>query len=338
MAMRSAGLRASISLVFIERTGFSQKIFAVICLKVEEQIILTVDIGGTHVRIGAANRKGAIGERKKLSTDILRVENPLHVLINLINDYIALLPARPAQIVVGVPGFMDESRRMLIKAPNIDNLCNVNLADSLAQACKMPVWLEHDVTLRIRGEHALGSAEGANFVLGIFFGTGIGAAFLKNGKPLRGGPYSMELGHIHIRDEGALCGCGGKDCAEAYASGRVLARIAKGFDIPVENVFTRRHEKPELARMLARFLEDQAITIAIATVLFDPQIILLGGGVIEMKDYPYNELSEIVRKRLPPIHETSRHKFTLARSGWNAVLHGAIAVVDEKAELAAHNL
>lgn len=304
----------------------------------EEQITLAVDIGGTHIRIGAANHKGAVGEREKLSTDVLRVENPLHVLTNLINAYIARLPVRPVQMVVGVPGFMDESRRRLIKAPNIEHLCNVNLADSLAQACKMPVWLEHDVTLRVRGEQARGSAEGVDLVLGIFFGTGIGAAFLKNGKPLRGGAYSMELGHIHIRNEGALCGCGAKDCAEAYASGRVLARIVKGFDIPVEQVFTRRREKPELARMLARFLEDQAITIAIAVTLFDPELIVLGGGVVEMPDYPQGELQDMVRKHLPPIHEASRHKFAAARLGWNAVLFGALAVVDEKAELALHNL
>jgi allose kinase len=305
---------------------------------VEEQIILALDIGGTHIRIGATGRSGAVGEREKLSTDLLRVENPLLVLINLVKDYIARLPARPKQMVVGVPGFMDANRRKLIRAPNIDHLCNVDLAESLAQACRMPVWLEHDVTLRIRGEQARGSAEGADLTLGVFFGTGIGAAFLKNAKPLRGGPYSMELGHIHIRDEGALCGCGAKDCAEAYASGRVLARIAKGFDIPVEQVFARRHEKPELARMLARFIEDQAITTAIAVTLLDPELIVLGGGVIEMRDYPHGELHDLVRKHLPPIHETSRHKFVVACLGWNAVLYGAQAVVDEMAELALHNL
>lgn len=294
----------------------------------EGPLILAVDIGGTHIRIGATIEGEAVGEREKLSTDLIRVEQPMNALIGLIRRHCQILPRPFSQLVVGVPGFTDEQRQVIIKSPNVAQLNGIALVDLLTRAFQTPVWLEHDVTLRVRGEHARGSAKGKKNVLGIYFGTGIGAGFLKDGRPVRGGPFSMELGHIHIHDSGAPCGCGGNGCAEAHASGLALQRIAKELDVAVKGIFLRRKETAELGSALLQFLKDQAVTIAIAITLFDPDITVLGGGVVETAEFPHNELYALVEERLPPVHR-GRHSFTIAPLGWQSVLYGALAVVNE---------
>jgi allose kinase len=293
--------------------------------------IIAVDIGGTHVRAGAANRAGAIGTREKFSTQRLK-DDPVGVLVKAIRGQMADLPAPAAGVVVGIPGFRDETSKVVIKAPNVPSLNGLALADLLSSACGLPVWLEHDVTLRIRGEHACGSAEGFDLVFGVFFGTGIGAALLERGRPWKGGAYSMELGHIPLRGEGRRCGCGGIDCVEAYASGAVLQAIAHQFDIPVDQLFARRPDMPGLDRVLSRFIEDQAIAVATGVMLFDPQVVVLGGGVIDMAGYPKQELFDYIRRHLSPVHDASKLRFEIAKLGWLAVLHGAISVADQKSQ------
>jgi allose kinase len=232
--------------------------------------------------------------------------------------------------VVGIPGPLDASRRTVIDAPNLPSLLGLPLADALAKASGLPVWLEHDGALLLLGERAAGSARGSDLVLGVFFGTGIGAAFLKAGRPQKGGDFAMQLGHIPLRGDGRSCPCGGVDCIEAYASGVVLRDLAQRHQVRINRLFADRKTSPELDAALTRFVEDQAMAIATGMTLLDPEVAVIGGGVIEMAEFPVEALFAATRRRLSPMFDPSRKRLVQATLGWQAVLQGALAVVGQR--------
>jgi allose kinase len=289
--------------------------------------ILVIDIGGTNIRLGSVSRAGAMTRGGVGSTDRLREADPVEVLAALVRAHATAMPRPPAGIVVGVPGFLDATRRVVMSTPNIAALSGVPLADRLAAACGLPVWLEHDATLLVRGEHAAGAAAGAGSVLGVYFGTGIGAGFLAGGRRLPVRTYAMQLGHIAARGDGRRCSCGGIDCIEAYASGLVLQAIARDAGLAIEQVFAGRASDDRLDRALARFVDDQAVALATAITLLDPEVAVIGGGVVEMPAYPFTELTAAVRRRLSPVRDPDRVALVAASLGWPAVLHGALPVV-----------
>lgn len=290
---------------------------------------IVVDIGGTNLRFGRVEQSGQGEGLSAVSTRSL-ASDPVRVLADLIADLSAPLVSRPAGIVVGVPGPLDAARRTVIDAPNIPSLHGLPLADRLAELSGLPVWLEHDGALLLLGEQAAGSAAGRDLVLGVFFGTGIGSAFLKGGQPHKGGDFAMQLGHIPVRGDGRRCPCGGTDCIEAYASGLVLSELAKRHSVGIDRLFTDRRTSPELDAALSAFVEDQALPIATGITLFDPEVTVIGGGVIEMADFPVAQLFEATRRRLSPMFDPGRKRLVRAELGWQAVLQGALAVVSQR--------
>ncbi len=290
---------------------------------------IVVDIGGTNLRFGRVDQSGQGEVLSTVSTGAL-ASDPVRVLADFIADLGGRLAPRPAGIVVGIPGPLDAARRTVIDAPNIPSLHGIPLADRLAELCGLPVWLEHDGALLLLGEQAAGSAAGHDLVLGVFFGTGIGSAFLKEGRPHKGGDFAMQLGHIPVRGDGRLCSCGGTDCIEAYASGLVLSQLARQHAVGIERLFTDRRTSPELDASLSAFVEDQALPIATGITLFDPEVTVIGGGVIEMADFPVEQLFEATRRRLSPMFDPGRKRLARAKLGWQAVLQGALAVVRKR--------
>jgi allose kinase len=291
--------------------------------------VLAIDIGGTHVRIGTARRIGAPEEPTRLSAERLRSEDPVRVLSELIAAEAIRNSSPPAAVVLAVPGPIDLDRGIVIEAPNIPTLNGLPLAERLSAACGIAVFLDHDAALAARGEHAFGAGVGVRFMLAVYLGTGIGAAFLDDGRPLGGGAYRMQLGHIPVRGEGRRCPCGGTDCIEAYASGVVLNAVARRFDRPIASLFSAAAGCAPLAAALDRFVEDQALALATAITLLDPEITVVGGGIVDMADYPLDQLFAATRRRLAPIRGSSAARLARAQLGWSAILHGALAVFDQ---------
>jgi allose kinase len=297
-----------------------------------EAAIAVIDIGGTHIRLGLAAAAGG-GSPPSLQTSAERLSaaDPVAVLRDLVTELLARSQARPAAIVVGVPGFMDAARRRVVDTPNIPSLRGLPLADALGAACGLPAWLEHDVALQARGEHRAGAAQGHRLVLGVYFGTGIGAAFLRDGRPLVGGPFSMQLGHIPVPGTGRRCACGGLDCIEPYACGRTLEELARHAGLPVGDLFAVAGDAA-LASQLDAFIEHQAIAVATPIMLLDPDIAVIGGGIVAMCGYPFERLAAAIERRLSPVRPRSKTLLVPAALGWPAALHGARGVVADAEE------
>jgi allose kinase len=289
--------------------------------------ILVIDIGGTNVKFGYSVSGQPHSFQKTFPTEPMRQGASVKVLADMAEAAVREARIKPATVVATVPGFIDTDGDHVLFAGNILSLNGRPLASDLGSRLGCPVLLERDAILLLAGEISEGTARGGDHVLGVFFGTGIGAAYIQDGKPFRGGGWALEIGSMPFRGDGRIVPGRRADCLEVYASGRVLQDIADREGEAVESLFRAARRKPTLADELAAFVRYQAFAAAGAVALFSPRTIVLGGGVLEMDGYPKDRLSELIADHAP-ISETGRPMdLRWAQLGWASVLHGASRIV-----------
>jgi allose kinase len=287
--------------------------------------VLAIDVGGTHVRATAIDETGTVLHRAVSSAEPLRDDNPIAVLSGIINRARDAVGGTLAGAVIGAPSILDSSRRGIVRSPNLPAFEGEGIADALEAACGIPVLLDHDATLQTRGEAECGSAAGRDLVLGVYFGTGVGGAFIDHGR-LMGGIYRMQLGHVPLRGEGRIGTGGGVDCVEAYASGAVLQTLAVEHSVPVATLFSQPRAGA-LAAALQTFVHDQALTVALAMTLTDPEIVVIGGGVTDMAGYPFDALVRQTDECLSPVLGRGIRPIVRAMLGPGAASWGALHLI-----------
>jgi predicted NBD/HSP70 family sugar kinase len=292
-----------------------------------EHPVLVIDIGGTGVKFGFSIDGKPHPFAQIFATQTLRDGDPVAGIAAMIDTVVTRAGIQPRFIVATVPGFIDTDGDHVLFAGNIPGLNGRALASELSRLAGRPVLLERDAVLSLAGETVAGVAQGGDHVLGVFFGTGIGAAYLHNGRPFRGGGWALEIGFIPFRGDGRVLPGMRTDCLEAYCSGRVLQDIAIRHGEAVGNVFVAAQCNLSLADELATFVRYQAFAVAAAVAMVSPRTIVLGGGVLSMDFYPRDRLSVLICDHAP-IAETGRAMdLRWAQLGWTSVLHGVPLVL-----------
>jgi predicted NBD/HSP70 family sugar kinase len=291
--------------------------------------ILVVDIGGTNVKFGFSLDGVPHSEVRLFPSDALR-RDPVVSLAAMARTFLAETKLVPDTIVSTVPGFVDTDGDRIIFAANLPQLNNLRLASEWAKLMGIPVVLERDAVLSLVGEHLAGAARGADTVLGLFFGTGVGAAFLERGRPFRGAGWALEVGHMPFKGQRAKVDASRSECLEVYVSGRVLQTIANLHHTPIESLFAMRSHNQALAQDLDVFVHDQASAVAVAVAMFSPQVLLIGGGVCEMSGFPREQLAGLIETSFPFAHTGRAMDLRWATLGWRSVLHGAPHAVKER--------
>ena len=206
-----------------------------------------------------------------------------------------------AGVGVGAPGVIDPVEGTVQQAPNLPGWMEpFDMAGALSSALDgVPVAVDNDVNVGTLAEHRLGAGKGAESLLGIFAGTGIGAGVIIDGE-LRRGPTGAagEIGHMIVRRGGRKCGCGGRGHLEAYAGRAAMERRArdlerKGRDtVLVELARAKRMTSGVFVKALAAGDEvaieliDDAVAalgaaIASAVSLLDISLVVVGGGLAD---------------------------------------------------------
>jgi allose kinase len=292
---------------------------------------LVADIGGTNVKFGF-NLSGQPQLYSRLfPSDVMRAGDPIEHLAAMVRTVMEESGVAPDLLVATVPGFLDTDEDTVLFAGNLLKLNGRRLATELSALIGVPVYLERDSVLALMGETVAGVGQGGRAVLGIYFGTGVGAAFIQDGHPFRGAGWALEIGHIPFGTEGRKLEGLMTDCLETYVSGRALRIIADAYQTPIETIFSvvARHPDMPLAAEVGRFVRDQAIAVGIASALFSPDVVVLGGGVCEMADFPREKLRELIAQKAP-FDQTGRPMdLRWAELGWRGVLHGAPRAVAE---------
>ena len=261
------------------------------------------DLGGTKMHAAAVDAQGQMIRSEREKT--LAAEGADAVIQRMIETVTRLrcnLERGPVRgLCVGVPGAVDEEHGMVHHAPNL-GWHEVPLATRLSRALDLPVFLDNDVRVAVLGEFMYGVGRGAHTMVGIFVGTGIGGAIIVDGKLHRGSRgVAGEIGHTVLLPRGPRCSCGRRGHIEALASRtamhrRVRSLIKKGrkSEIPKllmkagTDLLTSSVVEQALAqgdRVMTRVLTDAQYHLGLLAAsvanLFDPDVILFGGGIVE---------------------------------------------------------
>lgn len=254
--------------------------------------IIGVDIGGTHFRIGVVDDALQVSHFERLAvTDIIHPADPLGDLTAFLSAYISRADLAPEAIVLGFPATVDKARSTVLQAPNLPFLENLPVKEELSRRLSLPVLLERDVNLTLYYDRKHYGLEHHEILVAIYFGTGIGNAVMIHQQLLLGkNGVAAELGHIPVEGSVLPCGCGNVGCMENLAGGKYLAHLQKSHfpHTPIDAMFTHHGSSPEIKALL----HHMAMTIATEANIFDPDCILIGGGVPSMPDFPWNTLVE----------------------------------------------
>ncbi|MDH6579900.1 ROK family protein [Kitasatospora sp. MAP5-34] len=253
------------------------------------ECVIALDVGGTGM-------KGAVLDRELRPLLTLRRPTPREAGPDAVVDAtVATLRtlARQAadrkltvrQVGVVVPGIVDEDLARAVYSANL-GWRDLPLADLLEQRTGLPVTLGHDVRSGGYAEALLGAARGARDVLFVAVGTGISAAVISDGRPLRAGGYAGELGHLVVEPGGSPCGCGSRGCLETVASATAVAaaftarsgQAVEGAD-QVAALLTKGD--PYAHAIWQRAAEALGTALATAATLLGTELIVLGGGLAE---------------------------------------------------------
>ena len=252
--------------------------------------IIGVDVGGTHVRCGLVDESGALTAFEVKATANFMQQGGF--LVNFA-DYLANFAQNHQNIgvSVGFPSTIDKQRRVLLSTPNIAGMDNVPAADILESCIKGLVLIDKDVNHLLICDMARFNLSSNLDILGFYIGTGLGNAVYLNGKLLYGANGAAgELGHIPFKGAKERCNCGNIGCSEIYASGKALQNIKDRYfpDTSLQDIFVRHthHES------IIEFMDNLAVTIAAEVNILDPDCIIIGGGVAQMKSFPFKILKE----------------------------------------------
>jgi glucokinase len=278
--------------------------------------VVAVDVGGTTLKGGLCDRDAALVHRERRATPRESSEALVDVICGLVDALAAEGRARfgPGGVVgvgLAVPGLVDEARGVALRAVNLP-WRDLPLADLVAERCGLPVALGHDVRAAGAAEAALGAGRGADDVLFVAIGTGIGGAIVAGGRPY-GGAHGRagEVGHTVVDPDGPPCACGARGCVEALASAaaieRAYAETGAGDGASAREVAALAGAHDPAARAVwDRAVAALAAGLANAITLLDPARIVVGGGLAEAGAALLDPLAAAVAERLtlgptPPI-------------------------------------
>jgi glucokinase len=287
--------------------------------------VVGVDIGGTNLVVGAMPADGSreIGVHSLPTQAVLGADSVVERIRGMIETTIAAViqetGARREQVAgvgIGSPGPLDREQGLVILTPNL-GWTNFPLRDRISATVGLPAVLDNDANCATLGEAWLGAAKGGRNVVGFTLGTGIGGGLILDGRLYHGvSDVAGEIGHMTIEANGRKCGCGNYGCLEAYASGPAIAMRARealaggeGSLIPslvdgdlskltAAKVYSASAQgdaiATEVVKETARFL---AIGVANMLNVFNPDVVVLAGGVAQAGDSLFVPLRAEVRRR-----------------------------------------
>lgn len=304
--------------------------------------VVAADLGGTNLRAAAVNESGEISFRVKHSTprSAGHADEIVRALVTAARECETTIKKgggsiRAASVVV--PGTVDNSRQIILQAPNVPCLDGFRLADALNREVGWQVLLENDANAAAVGELWLGAAKAFRTIICVTLGTGVGGGIILDGKLWRGSDGSAgEIGHATVDPFGGVkCKCGNTGCLEVFASATAIVRMAREAlarypktvlepdQLSAEKLYEAGIDGDELSlevfKKMGTYL---GVGLANLVNLLNPEIIVVGGGVANgwplFEKYMHREIAE----RAFPL-PGQKVKIVSAKCGDDAGLLGA---------------
>ena len=308
-----------------------------------QKYVVGVDLGGTKISAALSNLNGEVISQTTVPTKAEEGEIPV---LNRIIDSIEKVIKDGAvgyedikSIGIGSPGPLDAEKGTIIYTPNLP-FKNFNLVDPIKNKFGVPVFLDNDANVAAIGEYMFGAGRGAKHIVFFTVSTGVGGGAVLNGKVYRGHTSNaLEIGHMTVAPDGPRCNCGNIGCVEATSSGTAIAKrgqeaitskvetsLRKYDKITSYEVFTEAAAGDEVCKdIIDNALNYLGIAVANAVSIFDPEIIIIGGGVSKAGDIVFDTVRNVVNKRCFKSMAESV-KIVPAGLGTDAGVIGAVAL------------
>lgn len=307
------------------------------------QYALAADIGGTNMRAVLVDSEGRMTGRGTIDTLPKRgIEDASARLARLITAARATAPAGANIVGVGVStaGPIRPATGTYNHPPNLTGWHDQSMKPSLSAALGLPVWIGHDATLAALAETRFGDHVGAENLIYVTISTGVGGGIIANGEMVTGASGGAgEVGHVIIRPGGYACNVGcdgcfeGNTCGPAIARAAVerfknegpLAKLAEGDPANIDSrmVFDAAEDGDPVAQeVIDLTLDNVGIGLAGLLNTFDPEALVIGGGVVNGLQRHWDELKAAIVKHALPRYENGV-PLTATRLGDDVSLLGA---------------
>lgn len=259
-------------------------------------VYLGIDIGGTGIKTALVDEKGNIIQH--IETPTCASEGAEAVMARVERSVLSLVDRAGTPVLgcgVGSAGRIDHRRGQVIFASaNLPGWTGMLLGPRLSRTLGMPVVVDNDVNAAAVAESWVGAARGTADFLMLTLGTGVGGAVMIGGKLWRGARWGAgEVGHMALYPAGLACACGGTGCAERYVSAKALTRRAnenleggrpfRGIRDVIQAAERGTGTRREASRKaVEQFTGDLALFLMNLQQAFDPQTIIIGGGIVRL--------------------------------------------------------
>lgn len=307
----------------------------------DKKYVVGVDLGGTKIYTALVNLDGEIVKEVTVKTEAEKGEKVvLEKLLKTIDDVLENVNLDEVKAIgVGSPGPLDVEKGLIVYTPNLP-FKNFNIVSPIKEKYNIDTYLDNDANVATLSEYMFGAGKGSRNMVFVTVSTGIGGGAILNGNIFRGSTSNaLEIGHITVMQGGPRCGCGNTGCAEALASGTAIMKRAKeALDSKVDTtlrnyetvtakeVFVEAERGDKVSQdILNNALSYLGITIANIANSFDPDKIVIGGGVSEAGRIVFDMIDkEMDRRCLKTIY--NHCKIEKAMLGGKAGVLGAAAL------------
>lgn len=266
--------------------------------------ILAIDTGGTKIAGAVVDETGRIIEKKVL----LREKSGIKLRVESLRMYRELTgyfseKYKLSAIGIGVGGTINPVTGVSIAVSGDKSWENFSVVDAFKEFTNLPVAVENDGKAVIYGEMWMGAIQNVRSGVGVIIGTGVGGGYFENGQMFRGqGFRAGEVGHTILHPGTRQCDCGQVGCVETFCSGTAL--WSEYNRRAGENVLRNGHEffervyagEPVAQQILDQFAADIGTALVSMVVAYDPEVIFIGGGLVETADLWWDKMDAQFRK------------------------------------------
>ncbi len=315
-----------------------------------------VDLGGTNIKSAIFDDEFHVVQERSDPTEASK--GPFHVLgkiKQIVREMLASEGVALSSVTamgMGIPGLLDPKEGLSIFSPNFPNWENIHVVNEMKRDFDFPVYIDNDVRVNLYGEWRFGAALGHENVCLITLGTGLGSGMIADGKVLYGTTASAgEIGHMNMYREGRPCKCGSSGCLGRYVSAIGMVRtftekLAEGKSSIITSwiggepalinakMISEAYDAGDALAMEVMHETGEILGFGLSNVinLFNPEVIIVGGGMSAAGDRLLNPTRDTIHKHALKL-SSQACKVVQAQLGERAGMIGAAAYAKEKVEL-----